>query len=729
MATKAAKHGRSRTAADIPTIDGDDTEAVDLMEPQSPGRREGRHGYDGSLFHTPERVELKVAKCHQASVVILLAEHDDGSWRWGCELSRGEVTRGWLPMIDSPGHDSRAKALHDALIDAGNWFAQHATGKAREACLKAIAAMRDKVAAGLNSGRGGRHYVEAQEVSEQLPPGATSTVTPAGIARLDPLAREAADAEPAVEGPSNERGNVFDIPIHLIAPCPWQPRDRPEDSDLDKLTESVRDWGVKQPIVVRRKPGGTPLFPKAAKPPAGKAKGRGIESAVYELIAGERRLRAARAAGLTMIPAMVQNWDDAQAHQFAVVENLQRQDLSQIERARALKTLAERGLTQQAIGRLVGLSQGAVSLLLGCLDLPAEWLDGSIAREITPTHLRALFPYKDVPAVLEEVKGELAQHRKWGHEFPSAKDFPDFVQDAVLNASQPMEGTVVGDSRFNWRAIPIFTPTDEEREQLNIVKVPTGENGQLQERALNVALWEKLQKAHEKQVAASTKAAKNVKGKAAKPKLTAAEEQKRAKERAEQVAKQWDAWRAQWLRYLCWQALEQPAKKGAHQTVVARIMLLAAVKAIRSSDVAMAMQDAGAPKPRGITWPAQRVPKLTADQVAATELALARRLLWDAKERTGGQTDRYPREFIVDATSLEVIAQELGIDLAAAWLREQAGPLSEDFYRLASRQQLVELAEQWECHGRIGPSTTKGALVKLLSTTKCKPLPKIIAPL
>src|SRR5690606_21105216 len=144
---------------------------------------------------------------------------------------------------------------------------------------------------------------------------------------------------------------------------------------------------------------------------------------------------------------------------------------------------------------------------------------------------------------------------------------------------------------------PIFEPTPEQRDQLDIVKLPTGENGQLQERALNVALWEKLQKAHEKQVAASTK------GKAAKPKLTAAEEQKRAKERAEQVAKQWDAGRAQWLRYLCWQALEQPAKKGAHQTVVARIMLLAAVKAIRSSDVAMAMQDAGAPKPKGITWP------------------------------------------------------------------------------------------------------------------------------
>lgn len=727
MATKAAKHGRSRTAADIPTIDGDDTDVVDLMEGEPQGRREGRYGYDGSLFHTPERVELKVAKCHQASVVILLAEHDDGSWHWGCEWSLGEAIRTFLPeMIDIAGHDSRAKALHDALIDAGNWFASRNAGKAQAACLKAIDTMRKKVTAGLNSGRGGRHHVEAQEAKEQLPPGATSTVTPAGIARLDPQAA----AEPAVEGPSNERGNVFDIPIHLIAPCPWQPRDRPEDSDLDKLTESVRDWGVKQPIVVRRKPGGTPLFPKAAKPPAGKAKGRGIESAVYELIAGERRLRASQAAGLTTIPAMVQNWDDAQAHQFAVVENLQRQDLSQIERARALKTLAERGLTQQAIGRLVGLSQGAVSLLLGCLDLPAEWLDGSIAREITPTHLRALFPYKDTPAVLEEVKDRLERNREWHQRFPNAKEFPEDVREAALEATRPMEGTTYGYSPAGvYTMVPIFEPTPEQRDQLDIVKLPTGENGQLQERALNVALWEKLQKAHEKQVAASTKAAKNVKGKAAKPKLTAAEEQKRAKERAEQVAKQWDAWRAQWLRYLCWHALHAPAKKDGHRPVVARIMLLAAAKGIRSSDVAMAMQDAGAPKPKGITWPAQRVPKLTADQVTATELALARRLLWDAKERTGGQTDRHPREFIVDAEAVETLARELGVDLAAAWLREQAGPLSEDFYRLASRQQLVELAEQWECHGRIGPSTTKGALVKLLSTTKCKPLPKIIAPL
>jgi ParB family transcriptional regulator, chromosome partitioning protein len=159
-----------------------------------------------------------------------------------------------------------------------------------------------------------------------------------------------------------------ELHVDLVAPNPGQPRKRFDDEALQALADSVKERGVLQPVLVRPRPGGS-----------------------YELVAGERRWRAARLAGLETLPALVQQRDDAQSLEDALIENMAREDLNPIEAARAVAGLVEElGLTREAVGRRVGRSRVAVSNLLRLLDLPDEALalveDGSL----TEGHGRAL---------------------------------------------------------------------------------------------------------------------------------------------------------------------------------------------------------------------------------------------------------------------------------------------------------------------------------------------------
>jgi ParB family transcriptional regulator, chromosome partitioning protein len=159
-----------------------------------------------------------------------------------------------------------------------------------------------------------------------------------------------------------------ELHVDLVAPNPDQPRKRFDDEALQALADSVKERGVLQPVLVRPRPGGT-----------------------YELVAGERRWRAARLAGLETLPALVQQRDDAQSLEDALIENMAREDLNPIEAARAVAGLVEElGLTREEVGRRVGRSRVAVSNLLRLLDLPDEALalveDGSL----TEGHGRAL---------------------------------------------------------------------------------------------------------------------------------------------------------------------------------------------------------------------------------------------------------------------------------------------------------------------------------------------------
>jgi ParB family transcriptional regulator, chromosome partitioning protein len=167
---------------------------------------------------------------------------------------------------------------------------------------------------------------------------------------------------------SADSDELRDLPVELIAPNPHQPRRAFDEAALQSLADSIAANGILQPVLVRPLAGGT-----------------------YELVAGERRWRAARLAGLERVPALVRERDDATSLELALVENMAREDLSPVEEARACAALVEElSLTREEVGIRVGRSRVAVSNLLRLLDLPDEALalleDGSL----TEGHGRAL---------------------------------------------------------------------------------------------------------------------------------------------------------------------------------------------------------------------------------------------------------------------------------------------------------------------------------------------------
>jgi ParB family transcriptional regulator, chromosome partitioning protein len=158
------------------------------------------------------------------------------------------------------------------------------------------------------------------------------------------------------------------LPVELITPNPRQPRRAFDEEALIQLAGSLGDRGVLQPVLVRPSAGGT-----------------------YELIAGERRWRAAQLAGLETIPALVRVHDDAESLELALIENMAREDLNPVEEARACALLVEElGLTREEIGRRVGRSRVAVSNLLRLLDLPDEALELLARGDLTEGHGRAI---------------------------------------------------------------------------------------------------------------------------------------------------------------------------------------------------------------------------------------------------------------------------------------------------------------------------------------------------
>ena len=161
---------------------------------------------------------------------------------------------------------------------------------------------------------------------------------------------------------------LLSVPITSIVPNPRQPRRSFDEKALEALSGSVRERGVLQPVLVRDAGGGK-----------------------YDLIAGERRWRAASAAGLTEIPVVVREDDDAVALEVALIENMAREDLNPVEEAKACAALVdELGLSKEEVGRRVGRSRAAVSNLIRLLDLPDEALAMLEDGRLSEGHGRAL---------------------------------------------------------------------------------------------------------------------------------------------------------------------------------------------------------------------------------------------------------------------------------------------------------------------------------------------------
>lgn len=183
-----------------------------------------------------------------------------------------------------------------------------------------------------------------------------------------------------IPGADDERGLV-EVPVNSVSPNPRQPRQSFDQESLEAMARSIGEVGVLQPIVVRRLDGG------------------------YELVAGERRLRAAKLAGLATVTAIIRTTDDTESLREALIENIHRQDLAALEQAAAFQELQEDlGVSQDVLAERLGHSRSHVANTIRLLQLPAEvqrlLADGSL----TAGHARALLGLED-----PEAQGTLAQ--------------------------------------------------------------------------------------------------------------------------------------------------------------------------------------------------------------------------------------------------------------------------------------------------------------------------------
>src|SRR5437588_5615418 len=167
-------------------------------------------------------------------------------------------------------------------------------------------------------------------------------------------------------GALDERG-LLEIPVDAISPNPKQPRTEFPAEALSDLARSIQEVGVLQPVVVRAREGG------------------------YELVAGERRVRAARMAGLATIPAVVRETDEAESLREALIENIHREDLGPLELAGAFQELLEDfGVTQEQLAERLGMSRPHVANTLRLLQLPREVQELVAGRKLSAGHARAL---------------------------------------------------------------------------------------------------------------------------------------------------------------------------------------------------------------------------------------------------------------------------------------------------------------------------------------------------
>jgi len=231
---------------------------------------------------------------------------------------------------------------------------------------------------------------EQEEALEQLQ--RTLSARSAALARREAELEERWDA-----------GRVYSIPIGSIAENPFQPRRTFEELSLFSLANSIREHGILQPLTVRRIPA-LSLSPgtEGEEGAAGEAE---VIAQSYELIAGERRLRAAAAIGMECVPCIVLEADNRRAAELALIENLQRESLNMFEQAAAIAALIDmHAMTQEEIARSLAVSQPTVANKLRILRLTASERDLILTHHLTERHARAFLRIRDLGLRREAVE-------------------------------------------------------------------------------------------------------------------------------------------------------------------------------------------------------------------------------------------------------------------------------------------------------------------------------------
>jgi len=485
--------------------------------------------------------------------------------------------------------------------------------------------------------------------------------------------------------------------VKIVDPSPFQPRSSFPEEELRGLAESIAQQGQLSPILVR-------------------ASARGGRATRYELVDGHRRFKAIELIGWDAVRAEVGQFTDAQVRQIVLVSALQRADLTAIEEARAFKAAIDAGDAPgpTELARQLGLSQGHVSNRLRLLELPADVQAKIISQEIPVTHGRVLATLKDYPKLCSAIARDLAE-RVESEGAPPVEEFGRSLWWRVGDHAQELTGNTYDTKTC--RNVPHFTPTAEQREQLGVVAIEGTRGGRKKpetvEFATNKKLWNKLQQTHRTKWLQENPA--NAKKRSAPPsakkkKLTPAQEKTRAADQAKQFARRlWEWYAMTWTKRLI--ALQLGDSTPAAMERVT-LWLLATQPTSRRDDQLVAAIKAAGGKVKS-PWPATMAALAALGELdlAGVINATVAACFWDGEK--GPVTG-------VGDEDLVVIAQVVEVDHEAAWLSDQAGDLSEAFWNLHTKQQLVDLAAELKLPG-VKPVMTKREIVKLFLAVRPGP--------
>lgn len=286
-----------------------------------------------------------------------------------------------------------------------------------------------------------------------------------GLGRgLDAIFLENSLAEETITA---DEDRILKLKISLIDPKRDQPRKYFDKEALEELSASIAENGLLQPILVREY-----------------GEGR------YQIIAGERRFRASKLAGLTEIPAIVLEKDDRKAAQIALIENIQREDLNPLEEALAYKSLAEEyDMTQEELSLKVGKSRSAIANMLRILDLPDEILTLVASKELSAGHARTLLGVKDhdnmillAQRVVEEdlsvrtLEEEVKKINKPKKEEPVEEEIPivDYFRELEIKVQSHLGRKVKIDGKGKKKSITLSYEDNEDLDE--ILKLLCGNN-------------------------------------------------------------------------------------------------------------------------------------------------------------------------------------------------------------------------------------------------------------
>ena len=271
-----------------------------------------------------------------------------------------------------------------------------------------------------------------------------------------------------LETTQNKENTINTLKISLVDPKSDQPRKYFDKEALEELSDSIKENGLLQPILVREY-----------------GEGR------YQIIAGERRFRACKLAGLTEIPAIVLERDDKAAAQIALIENIQRENLNPLEEALAYKSLKEEyDMTQEELSERIGKSRSAIANSIRLLDLPDEILTMVAARELSAGHARTLLGVKDREDMillaqfaaeqdlsvrqLEEQVKKINKKKKPAPEVEEEEPFVDYFREMELRIQRQLGRKVKIADKGSKKTLTLFYEDNEDLDEL--LKLICGNN-------------------------------------------------------------------------------------------------------------------------------------------------------------------------------------------------------------------------------------------------------------